>query len=106
MISKYVALAFVTVLLGFSVNLHQPKEAFAAGKKESPTKALACKRTYTYCINDCRNGTKLPLNSSASQIAQCDFECDGVFIRCSDKAMEFRGVPRKDGSAGGAILEP
>jgi hypothetical protein len=107
MLKKYLAMAVMTVLLGFAVNLHEPKTALAEEKKEPSVKEQACNRTLTYCVNDCRNGTKLPLNSSPSAISQCDFDCEGVWIRCTDAAQEFR---RKDrgaaGPASGGVLDP
>ncbi|MGZ8422373.1 MAG: hypothetical protein ACXWV7_05500 [Nitrospira sp.] len=82
-------------LLGFFLLWDTQTVAFAEQKTSRPKTAAekktdACTKQNTECVNDCRNGTHLPLGSSSDKIRTCDVNCGNGFNRCM---AAMRGGP-------------
>lgn len=78
----------ITALLIVTLGWDFQTAAFADQKQSRPLtaaekKTKACESKNVQCVNDCRNGTKLPLGSSGDAIRTCDVNCGNAFNKCN-----------------------
>jgi len=87
---------FIFTVLALALSLLSISSVTKAEPKYDPEMIAECDKSFANCRNNCRNGTTIPLNSSADKIHACEGKCHTRWNRCTTVGSQIRKVaPQK-----------